>query len=80
MTLHRTIDFREFEGLLIERAMADLGMTERHVAVLQNMLKQGATEDELERFVLMKFPNWLGRANAIREIVAYLRAGRRGEE
>jgi len=49
MTLHRTIDFREFDGLLVERAMADLGFDSRHVRVVENLFEQGATVDDVWR-------------------------------
>lgn len=80
MTLHRTIDYSEFDGLMAERAMLDMGMNERHVAILRAMLEQGASPDDLTARMLRKYPGWEGRANALREIVIYLSNGRRAEE
>lgn len=80
MGLTPVIDYSEFDGMMVERAMADLGINERHVTALRSALAQGATVDDLTGRMLAKYPGWTGRANALREIVAYLKAGRRSEE
>lgn len=80
MGIIKTIDFTEFDGLLIEQAMIDMGFTERHVRVVEKALADGATVDDLVGRLLLKFPTWLGRANSLNEIATYLKNGRRAEE
>ena len=80
MSLQRTIDYSDFDGLLIERAMADQGFDSRHVRVTENLLRQGATVEGIVDHLLEKFPSWTKRANATRQIVLYISEGRRAEE
>lgn len=80
MTLHRTIDFREFDGLLVERAMADLGFDSRHVRVVEDLFEQGATVEDVVSRLEQQYPTWPNRANSLRRIALYLKAGRRAEE
>jgi len=80
MAVHRTIDYSEFDGLLAERAMADMHMTERHITILRGLLDQGVPPVALTSRMLTMFPGWEGRANAMLQICLYLQAGRRAEE
>ena len=54
MAVHRTIDYSEFDGLLAERAMADMHMTERHITILRGLLAQGQPAAALP--ILRNFP------------------------
>jgi len=76
----KTIDYSEFDGLLAERAMADMHMNERHVRILRGLLAQGVAPADLTSRMLEMFPGWEGRANSLLQICLYLQAGRRAEE
>lgn len=75
MSIQKTIDYSGLHGLIAEKIMTDWGMDATGRAVLEGLVRQGATPKQVAGEVLRILPTWDGRANQLEVVIAYLQNG-----
>lgn len=72
MSITRDIDYAEFDRLFVEKIIRDEFGGEAGRAVLERMIRKGATTQDMVGRLRQLLPTWEGRATQLEVVVNYL--------